>query len=298
MINPFKSKSDSTFEWVDVVNPTHEELMAIGEKYHLHPSAIQDCMQPEHLPKYELIDDIHFIICRYYDASCDKNADSIQGLTRKLAIFFNKELLITIHRKEFPKVTEVIEKYHNHGQLHDVVSKLVKACLGTYEEPIGKLDIDIDFYESRIFLKKRIPDLLKNLYLIKRKVYVIRKLNNITKEIIDKVTGLPAKKNPFMQDLRDYYVKTDTQLEEVYENIHSLLNIYISLSSQRTNEVMRTLTVFTAFFLPLTFIVGVYGMNFKYMPELEKTWGYPGVIALMLVITLVVWTWFKRKGWL
>lgn len=298
MINPFKSKSDSTFEWIDVLNPTNEELIAVGEKYHLHPSAIQDCMQPEHLPKYELIDDTHFIICRYFDTDCDKKADSVQELTRKLAIFFNKDTLITIHRKEFHKVNEVVDKYRNHGQLQDVVSKLVKACLGTYEEPITKLDIEIDFYESRIFLKKRIPDLLKNLYLIKRKVYVIRKLNNITKEIIDKVTALPAKKNPFMQDLRDYYVKTDTNLEEVYENIHSLLNIYISLSSQRTNEVMRTLTVFTAFFLPLTFIVGVYGMNFKYMPELEKTWGYPGVIGLMLVITVVVWTWFKRKGWL
>lgn len=298
MIHPFKSKPDSTFEWIDVLNPTNEELIALGEQYHLHPSTIQDCMQPEHLPKYELIDDTHFIICRYYDVECDKNADSIQGLTRKLAIFFTKNLLITIHRKEFPKVKEVIEKYYHHGQIPDVVSKLVKACLGSYEEPISKLDSEIDFYESRIFLKKRIPDLLKNLYLIKRKVYVIRKLNNITKEIVDKVTGLPAKKNPFMQDLRDYYIKTDTQLEEVYENIHSLLNIYISLSSQRTNEVMRTLTVFTAFFLPLTFIVGVYGMNFKYMPELEKTWGYPGVILLMLGITIAVWTWFKRKGWL
>ncbi|MES2560244.1 MAG: CorA family divalent cation transporter [Bacteroidota bacterium] len=290
--------SDSTFEWIDVINPTNEELLAIGDKYHLHPSAIQDCMQPEHLPKYELIDDTHFIICRYFDVEADKKADSIQEITRKLAIFFTKNRLITIHRKPFPKVTEVIEKYHNHTHLPDVVSKLVKACLNSYEVPIAKLDAEIDFYESRIFLKKRIPDLLKNLYLIKRKVYVIRKLNNITKEIIDKVTGLPTKKNPFMQDLRDYYVKTDTNLEEVYENIHSLLNIYISLSSQRTNEVMRTLTVFTAFFLPLTFIVGVYGMNFKYMPELEKHWGYPGVIALMLFVTVAVWTWFKRKGWL
>lgn len=116
MIHPFTSKSDSTFDWIDVVNPTNEELLALGEKYHLHPSTIQDCMQPEHLPKYELIEDTHFIICRYYDAECDKNADSIQGLTRKLAIFFTKNLLITIHRKPFVKVNEVVEKYHNHTQ--------------------------------------------------------------------------------------------------------------------------------------------------------------------------------------
>jgi magnesium transporter len=299
MINPFKSKSDDApFEWLDIVNPTNDELLAIGEKYKLDPSAIKDCMQPEHLPKYELFDDTHFIICRYYDSQADKNAESIQGMTRKLAIFFTKDMLITIHRKEFQRLNEVVSKYRNDTQCINVICKIIKACLETYEAPVNKLDSDIDFYESRVFLKKRIPDLLKNLYLIKRKVYVIRKLNNISKEIIDKVTSIPSKKSPALQDLRDSYVKTDTMIEEAYDSIQSLLNIYISLSSQRTNEVMRTLTVFTAFFLPLTFIVGVYGMNFHFMPELDKTWGYPAVLGLMLSITLAVYIWFKRKGWM
>jgi magnesium transporter len=127
---------------------------------------------------------------------------------------------------------------------------------------------------------------------------VLRKLTNLSKEIIEKITENATKKSPFMQDLKDYYTKLDTQIEAAYDSISSLMNMYISLSSQRTNEVMRTLTVFTAFFLPLTFIVGVYGMNFKYMPELDKHWGYPGVIGLMLVMTIGVAAWFKRKGWL
>jgi magnesium transporter len=298
MTNPFKSKSDSLFEWVDVENPSNEELLAIGEKYNIHPAAIQDCMQPEHLPKYELIDDIHFIICRYLDERADKNADSIHSLTTKLAIFFHKDFLITIHRTPFNALTEVVEKYKNQQQTQTVVSKLIKICLMTYESPIDKLDHEIDFYESRIFLKKRIPDLLKSLYRIKRQVYVLRKLTNLSKEIIEKITENATKKSPFMQDLKDYYTKLDTQIEAAYDSISSLMNMYISLSSQRTNEVMRTLTVFTAFFLPLTFIVGVYGMNFKYMPELDKHWGYPGVIGLMLVMTIGVAAWFKRKGWL
>jgi magnesium transporter len=298
MINPFKSKTENSFEWIDIVNPTNEELLAIGAKYKLDPSAIRDCMEPEHLPKYELFDDIHFIICRYYDADADKYADSIQELTRKLAIFFTKDLLITIHRKEFNRLTEVVEKYKDHNLCINVVCKIIKASLESYEAPVNKLDMDIDFYESRIFLKKRIPDLLKNLYVIKRKMYVMRKLNNITKDIIEKVTSVPSKKNPVLQDLKDSYVRTDTMIEEAYDSIHSLLNIYISLSSQRTNEVMRTLTVFTAFFLPLTFIVGVYGMNFHFMPELDKTWGYPAVLGLMLGVTIAVYVWFKRKGWM
>ncbi len=298
MINPFKGKSETSFEWVNVVNPTNEELLALGEQYKLHPSAIQDCMQPEHLPKYELIDDVHFIICRFYDTEADKQADSIQSLTSKLAIFFTKDLLITIHRKELPLLDEAIVKYRNHPSTTDVVCKAVEACFTSYQQPAEKLDAEIDFYESRVFLKKRIPDLLKSLYRIKRKIYALRKLTNLNQEIVQKVSEVSSRKNPYVQDLKDSYIKTDTQMEEVYDSIISLLNIYLSISSQRTNEVMRTLTVFTAFFLPLTFIVGVYGMNFHYMPELDKNWGYPGVMGLMLLITLVVYSWFKRKGWM
>lgn len=292
-----KPKTYSSFEWIDVVNPSVEELQALAEKYKLHPSAVQDCLQPEHLPKYELIDDIHFIIARYYDIECGKNSDSIPELSRKIAIFFNKHFIITVHRKEYVQYNDVMGKYLSLPSSFDVVCKIVKSAFFTYEEPISKLDKEIDFYESRIFLKKRIPDLLKNLYLIKRRTYVIRKLFNLSKEIVTNMNSFD-KSGPIQQDLEDYYVKYDTQIEEVYDSINSLLHIYISLASQRTNEVMRTLTVFTAFFLPLTFIVGVYGMNFKFMPELEQPYGYPIVLLAMFVITLIIWGWFKRKGWM
>jgi magnesium transporter len=297
MENPFK-RAAGPFEWIDLVNPSEDELKTLAAKYKLHPTAIQDVMQDGHLPKYELLDDVHFIISRFYDEKCDKNSDSILSMTNKLSIFYQKDLLITIHQQRNTEFAAVVEKYRNHPNVLDVVCKLIKATFITFEKPTEKLDTEIDFYESRIFLKKRIPDLLKSLYRIKRQSYVMRKLTNLSKDIIDKLAENSGKKNPFMQDLKDHYLKTDTQIEELYENIVSLLNIYISLSSQRTNEVMRTLTVFTAFFLPLTFIVGVYGMNFHFMPELDKTWGYPAVMGLMLGVTIAVWIWFKRKGWM
>jgi magnesium transporter len=82
------------------------------------------------------------------------------------------------------------------------------------------------------------------------------------------------------------------------ENIHQLLTVYFSASSQRTNETMRILTIFSVFFMPLTFIVGIYGMNFKYMPELEWKAGYPAVMLLMAFVTLLIFIWFRRKKWL
>jgi magnesium transporter len=98
--------------------------------------------------------------------------------------------------------------------------------------------------------------------------------------------------------MRDAHLHLDTRLDDLQDNIQSLLHIYLSISSQKTNEVMRILTVFSAFFLPLTFIVGVYGMNFDFMPELKHPYGYPAIMIFMGIVTIVIYRWFLRKRWL
>ncbi|MFN9519006.1 MAG: CorA family divalent cation transporter [Bacteroidota bacterium] len=287
----------NVFTWVELIEPTLEELNQVAQEYALHPAAVTDSTQPEHLPKFEFIDDEHFfIICRLFEEECDAEADNMVKLSRKLAIFVGPAYLVTICRKSFSQFEQVKTKHAAESNPLNVAMKLVKATLQTFEEPINKLDYEIDFFESRIFLKKRIPDLLKKLYFIKRRIYVFRKLFNLSKEIIERC-GQVAKRSPIQQDLRDHYVKYDTVIEELHESISSLMNIYISLSSQKTNEVMRVLTVFSAFFLPLTFIVGVYGMNFQYMPELQHPYGYLGIWGVMLITTILIFRWFRLKGW-
>ena len=92
--------------------------------------------------------------------------------------------------------------------------------------------------------------------------------------------------------------RLQTWADELLESATHLMNLELNVASQRTNEVMRVLTVFSAFFLPLTFIAGVYGMNFRRMPELEHRLGYPLVLSAMLLTVLGIWAWFRRKGWL
>lgn len=299
MLTFIRQKPESTIDWIDITDPTAEELDELAAKYRLHPASVQDCLQPEHLPKFEEIENTFFVICRYFDEEAPKDADTIQQMSRKISIFFRDDMLITVHRKPYPPFDALLKKCMTLDlSVFEIVCKIVKVTLSSYEAPLEKLDREIDFYESRIFLRKKTPDLIKNLYSIKRKTYVMRKLYNIKQEIIDNLAVPSAKSGPVYQDLRDYYVRVDTMIEAVYDDIANLLNVYISLSSQRTNEVMRTLTVFTAFFLPLTFIVGVYGMNFSYMPELNHHYGYPAVLGIMAVITLIIYVWFRRKGWL
>jgi magnesium transporter len=300
MLTVIKAESEHSYKWIDISGPSLEELTEVAEKYHLHPTAVKDCLEPEHLPKIEQTEEASFIIFRFYDKHCNKSSDTIQKLTRKLAIFYGKNYLITIHRSETDIINQTAEKYANNPYVKtpfDIVCKLLKQSIETYEAPLTKIDNEIDYYESRIFLKNRIPDLLKNLYEIKRKAYITKRLFSVSKNIVDQMES-SNKKNAQVQDLKDTFTKYEILIDEIHDSIYSLLNIYISLSSQKTNEVMRFLTVFSAFFLPLTFIVGIYGMNFDGMPELHWIWGYPSVLGFMLSITIFIWIWFKRKGWM
>ena len=103
---------------------------------------------------------------------------------------------------------------------------------------------------------------------------------------------------PLVQDVKDQHLKMRTQYGQVLDEVNNLMNLFMSLASQKTNEVMKVLTIFSVFFMPLTFIAGIYGMNFEFMPELRQRWGYPAVMLLMAIVTLIIYGWFKKKRWL
>jgi magnesium transporter len=293
-------EKESVFEWIDVHTPSNEELKELATKYALPEAAVLDCMQSDHLPKFESFDNYYFVIIRFYDAECSATSQDVQSLTRKIAFFFTPNFLLTIHRRELPELSSIAEKsLRDTGVQHpfDVVCKLIKHYFSTYDIPLESMEKDIDLYESRVFLKKRTPDLLKDLYIVKRKTHILRRIQNITKTVVEQL-HLSHKKNAFYEDMRDAHLHLDTRLDDLQDNIQSLLHIYLSISSQKTNEVMRILTVFSAFFLPLTFIVGVYGMNFDFMPELKHPYGYPAIMIFMAIVTIVIYRWFLLKRWL
>lgn len=288
------------FEWLDVYGPSEEELRQLADQYNLPEAAVIDCLQPEHLPKYELFDDYSFIIVRFYDNECKPNGDDIRQLTRKIAIFYNTEIIITIHRSKAELIENVANRYCkdvNMKRPFNLACKIVKRTFESFEEPVRQLNVSIDGYEERIFLKKRIPDLLRSMYDLKRKNQVFRRVSFVSKLVVDNM-HVSHRKNSYYEDMRDYHLKLELAIDQIHEELNSLVNLYLSISSQRTNEVMRILTVFSAFFLPLTFIVGVYGMNFEYMPELAMPNGYPAVMVFMVLVVGFIWQWFKRKHWL
>ncbi len=300
MINKLLQGQHVGIEWIDVVFPDTDDVKWLATNYHLHEALLNDCLQPGHLPKYENMDDYDFIIIRNYHNNEDAEADTVQEITSKIAVFISTKFIITIHRKDWSGIAEIENLFargNNCKGTSHILNEIVKLGLKSYDAPGQKLTDLIEYYERQVFLTERKVSLLKGLYYIKRKLDVIKRLLLLTNDIIDRIDD-KENTNAYTRDIRDLYVKQKSLYDALLENVNHLLNIYFNISAQRTNETMRILTIFSVFFMPLTFIVGIYGMNFKFMPELEWRYGYPISILAMLIVIIVIYRWFKRKKWL
>lgn len=287
-------------KWIDITDPTLQEMEALSTEYNLNPNIVRDCMQPEHLPKYEFVDDVHFLILRFFSHTFDKRLVTIQDQTNKIAIFSADHFLITIHKAEAKFLDTIRSRSVIPGKCSSasqLLAQIVWQSLETYDEPANRLSEQVDFYENQIMLKNSGSDHVEALYLIKREASVSHKVLMLMLEPINHIY-IKQGEETVLQDVRDQHLKMQTLYNQVLEDVNNLLNLSMSFSAQRTNEVMKVLTIFSVFFMPLTFIAGIYGMNFEFMPELSKKWGYPASLALMVIVAVVIYIWFKRKKWL
>jgi magnesium transporter len=300
MQDSLSDKVQHGYEWIDLTDPDPDELAGIATSYGLHKASVQDALQADHLPKFERLKNYTLVILRFYDAKTAPAADTLEELTNKVAIIFSEQFIFTIHRRAWEplkKISEEKVKSKECENTRHVLMEVAKAALASYEEPARSLNRSVDYYEEQVFLKNRKAPMLKGLYYVKRRIDVIRHLLLLSFEVIDKIDP-PNETNAYTRDIRDLYIRQNSLFDALAENTNHLLAIYFNVSAQRTNETIRILTIFSVFFLPLTFIVGVYGMNFKFMPELDWRLGYPAVIGLMVIVTACIYYWFKRNRWL
>ncbi|MCM2324200.1 MAG: hypothetical protein NDJ90_13160 [Oligoflexia bacterium] len=308
-------QSFSGFEWIDVTAPSREELHELAKTYSLHSLSVEDCLDPEHLPKYERTGDVAFVILRVYDHQSPPDADTVQELSRKVAVFIGNHFLLTIHRKDHPILASLRRKWKGHvvqpgdDLLIPLVSELFQNAIFSYREPIEALQREIEDFETKVFRLADVHGIVEDGYYLKRKSSVFKRTLRQTLEVFAKISALPGANAqayaPLLQDIKEGAEHLHVIAEEVLENVNSLLALHVSLASHktneashRTNEVMRVLTLFSVFFLPLNFIASIYGMNFEHMPELKHTWAYPAVLGAMVAVALGIFWWFRRRGWL
>ena len=300
MVRTILDSSNASFDWIDISVPTLEDFETLRSKYQLHEASIKDCLQIGQLPKIEEFENYHFLIIRSIPAKFDNFSDTLTEITERISIFFSDKFVITVHRGNI----EYLEKLADNFPFNKLsssklfINHLTSEALKTFENlVINKLNTQLDSYEEMVFLNRRKKDFLRQLYYIKRQIDLIRIILTLYKDIVD-FFHLSAFKNIYTQDLKDIYARSSTLYRNISENTAQLLSVYFNIESNHTNDIMRTLTIISVFFMPLTFIVGVYGMNFKNMPELEWYYGYPAVILAMAVLAALIYYWFKKRRWL
>lgn len=289
------------FDWIDITNPTLDDFSLLKEKYDLRDESIRDCLEVGHLPKIEEFSLYHFLIIRSIPNELKEESVSLTEITDRISIFYGQNFVITTHRNNIPFLENIKKLDASHKVLtssKSLVNTLVSEALKSFESLVlGKMATKLDEYEEIVFLHQKRKPFLKKLYFIKRQIDVIRSVLVLYKDIVD-YFHLPEYKNIYTQDLRDLFSRTTTLYRNVSESTTQLVSIYFNIESNHTNEIMRVLTIISVFFMPLTFIVGVYGMNFDIMPELRLRYGYPIVLVSMLLLSLIIFLWFKRKKWL
>ena len=300
MVRTILDKTKASFQWIDVQDPTREEMLVLKEKFHLHEASIDDCLQIGQLPKIEEFHNYYFLIIRSIPTTFDNFADTLTEITERVSVFFSEDYIITVHRGKIDYLEKIAETFTT-SKVHSskfFINYLTSEALKTFEQlVINKLNIQLDSYEEIVFLKKRKKNFTRQLYYIKRQTDHIRIILTLYQDIVD-FFHLSAFKNVYTQDLKDIYARATLLYRNSAENTSQLLNIYFNMESNHTNDIMRTLTIISVFFMPLTFIVGIYGMNFKHMPELEWYYGYPLIMGFMVLLAVIIYLWFKRKRWL
>jgi magnesium transporter len=285
-------KNFGNFEWLDIEKPKQNELIDLTHPFSIDINLLDDALEHGHLPKLEKHGAFTFMIFRAFSVEPHINHTTVAKLSNKVAFLINGEHLITIHQRHFDFYDKLKDQTFKDPE--SLMLAMVFEMLLSYEAPINWLSDKMDDNEREIFLKKGGKVSIEQLYFQKAKARICRKLlqfsHNVLSQLVVSQDNLSN-----LQDIRESMVNYMLQLDEVIDDAQSILNTHLSLTAQKSNEVMRLLTVFSAFFLPLTFIVGVYGMNFTYMPEIEWHWGYYATWGLMLGISVIIFLWFRRK---
>lgn len=294
-------------KWIDLTGPNREDFRKLSSELKIPKRVLENSLAPEHLPTFEVDNEDLTIFLRVIDPTKKVTGVSVQDLTTKIAFFIHQNRLITIHRLDPVFVDEARQKVKS-GELKtllEIVKFLVIKSLDTFSTALDELEVKTDDFEEKIFSSKKYRTLIREGYFLKRKATAYRKVLKFSQDILRGILNRFPEMEHDLLGSKEILDRNLFYTDELLENISGLLNLHISLSSQKTNEasfktneVMRVLTVFSLFFLPLNFIAGLYGMNFTHMPELNWTYGYPLIIGLMIIVCLVIYYWVHSKGWM
>ena len=288
--------------WLDVVDPTDQDLAMIREEFALHPLAIEDSQHRGQRPKVDVYEGFFFIVL--HALALDQKDDLVDS---EIHIFVGHRFLVTLRYDPPFDLAEVIRRWDRSPELtHEGAAFLLYALLDEavdgYFDVIERLEDLSDDLEDRVFAEKPDEDVQQDIFQLKRRVVQFRRMIIPLREVLDLVQEQPGfvseKLGPYFRDVMDHLIRSLEFADNVRDLLTSLLEAQLSQISNRLNVVMKQLTGWAAIILIPTLIAGVYGMNFDHMPELHWHYGYAYALVLMIASMFVLYRAFKKRDWL
>ena len=298
-------KDENTVTWVNVHGLHQVDIIEkVGQSFELHPLVLEDIVNTDQRPKIEDYEDYIFIVTKmifYDDAAKQIRVEQFSLILGTTYIISFQELA----QNAFGSIRKrlLIEQSRLRRSGPDYLAyALIDLIVDNYFLVLEKISEDVEGLEEAI-IHNPTPEISQNLNRLKKGLVFLRKSVWPLREVISAMqrveTGvINEKTDPYLRDLYDHTIQVIDSIETLRDIVSGMLNVYLATVSNRMNEIMKFLTMMATVFIPITFLAGIYGMNFKYMPELEWKWGYPAILSLVGGIVLLMVAFFKRKKWL
>jgi magnesium transporter len=292
----------SNIIWVDVADPTSADFDELAKEFEFHPLSIEDCRHEHQRPKVEEFQGYYFIVLYEAELILGRHLE-----LRELNIFLGRNYLVTVHSQPIRTLENAERLWRGWADLAErgtglVAYLLVDAIVDGYMPLLDALSDRMDELEDGIFVDFQVGALeeifriKKDLLFLRRSVTPLRDVFNTLlrreQQIFSRETYI------YFQDVFDHLIRIADTIDTLRDLLGATMDAYLSISSNRMNMVMKTLTSLSAILMSITLIAGIYGMNFDFMPELKWKYGYVGALGSILAVGIALYLYFRRIRWL
>lgn len=297
--------------WLDLEKPTDADYKFLEQTFKFHPLSIEDCKDSIELPKIDIFEKYVFIVLH----SASSDFKKLKFNKRELDFFLGKNFLVTVHNQKSPSVERLLGKLEADKNASStrpdfLMYEIIDHAVDLYFPVLDKWEDDIETLEEEIIQGKHPQNTLKQIMSIKKEVLKFRKSISPQIAVITKFTKkdfpfIQYKTSLYFKDVYDHlmriYSELETQrdlLKNAFDAHTTVISKQMTETSARMNQVMQKLTIIATIFMPLTFITGVYGMNFRNMPELYWKAGYYIILAIMILVGIIMYWFFRKRKWM
>lgn len=302
----FNFKGNNHVTWININGLNRlEDIEKVGQHYNIHALTLEDIVNTSQRPKIEEFENYMFIV---FKMLLIKNDEDLHF--EHVSLIIGEDYVITFQEADGDVFDDLRERLSSaKGRIRNqgsdyLMYAILDAVVDNYFTVVEAFGDRVEDMESSLFQGHDVDDNTPSqIQKLKRDILKIRRSTYPLREVVNRMektdcSFIEAKTHSYLRDLYDHVIQVNESVDLYREMVWSLMDMYMTIISNKMNEIMKVLTIIATIFIPLTFIAGIYGMNFKNMPELETEYGYFVLIGVMFVLFIIMLIYFRRKRWL